>query len=308
MMKRLRIGLVGCGNWGKNILRDLISLGCEIHVVARSKESKQRAKQYGATKIVSSVGELSMPHGFIVATPSATHADVIDQLIGEYPGIPIYTEKPLVIDSASAKRLARKAADTLFVMDKWRYHAGIHALRDIARKKEFGRVLGLKCTRVQWGKPHDDADCIWHMTPHDLAITLEILELIPEPVFARGEIVGEEATGILGVLGSNPWVVITVSCRYPDRKREIRLFCEEAVAVLDDAYGDHISIALSSSLNKKDSPAIISRLISTKMPLKKELEAFVAFLRGGPPPKSSSAEGALIVKRISQLRKLANLD
>jgi len=307
MMKRLRIGLVGCGNWGKNILRDLVSLDCEVHVVARSKESKQRARHFGATKIVASVGELSMPHGFIVATPSATHAEVIEQLIGEYPGIPIYTEKPLVIDSASAKRLARKAADTLFVMDKWRYHPGIHALRDIARKKEFGRVIGLKCTRVQWGSPHDDADCIWHLLPHDLAITQEILGSIPEPVFAKGEIVGKEATGIIGVLGSEPWVVITVSCRYPDRKREVRLFCEGAVAVLDDAYSDHIQIALSSSLNKKDSPDIITRLISTELPLKKELEAFVSFLLGGPPPKSSSAEGALTVKRISQLRKLANL-
>src|SRR3990172_8633311 len=130
-------------------------------------------------------------------------------------------------------------------------------------KKEFGRVIGLKCTRVQWGSPHDDADCIWHLLPHDLAITQEILGSIPEPVFAKGEIVGKEATGIIGVLVSEPWVVITVSCRYPDRKREVRLFCEGAVAVLDDAYSDHIQIALSSSLNKKDSPDIITRLIST---------------------------------------------
>jgi Trk K+ transport system NAD-binding subunit len=34
------VGLVGCGRWGRHILRDLVALGCEVHVVARSEESR----------------------------------------------------------------------------------------------------------------------------------------------------------------------------------------------------------------------------------------------------------------------------
>lgn len=43
------------------------------------------------------------------------------------------------------------------------------------------------------------------------------------------------------------------------------------------------------------------------MPLLKEIEAFLHFLEGGPPPKSSAEEGALIVERIASLRELAGL-
>ena len=44
----LEVGLVGCGNWGRHILRDLVALGCRTTVVARSQESRARAGEGGA--------------------------------------------------------------------------------------------------------------------------------------------------------------------------------------------------------------------------------------------------------------------
>jgi hypothetical protein len=43
------------------------------------------------------------------------------------------------------------------------------------------------------------------------------------------------------------------------------------------------------------------------MPLLLELRAFVEHIRGGPPPRSSLADGLLIVERIAALRVLAGL-
>ena len=51
--RRVKIGLVGCGRWGKHILRDLVALGCDVTVVARSTVSRERASSGGATRIVS---------------------------------------------------------------------------------------------------------------------------------------------------------------------------------------------------------------------------------------------------------------
>ena len=45
---RPRVALVGCGRWGRHILRDLIALGCEVPVVARSEASVERAREGGA--------------------------------------------------------------------------------------------------------------------------------------------------------------------------------------------------------------------------------------------------------------------
>jgi 3-hydroxyisobutyrate dehydrogenase-like beta-hydroxyacid dehydrogenase len=57
------VGLIGCGHWGKNILRDLVSLGCRVHVVARSEASIGRATEGGAVSITNDLGGLPEPDG-----------------------------------------------------------------------------------------------------------------------------------------------------------------------------------------------------------------------------------------------------
>ncbi|HEY3492094.1 MAG TPA: hypothetical protein VGK43_04020, partial [Solirubrobacterales bacterium] len=53
-----RVGLAGCGRWGRHILRDLRDLGCEVPVVARSEASRERAAEGGATEIVAEMADL----------------------------------------------------------------------------------------------------------------------------------------------------------------------------------------------------------------------------------------------------------
>src|SRR5262245_44717467 len=71
----LRVGLVGCGSWGVNVLRDLQALGCEVTVVARSAETRQRATVGGARSVVNDIAALGSVDGVIVATSTPTHAD-----------------------------------------------------------------------------------------------------------------------------------------------------------------------------------------------------------------------------------------
>ena len=72
-------------------------------------------------------------------------------------------------------------------MDKWRYHAGIQALAELARSGELGPVLGLKTRSLAWGSKHTDVDCIWTLLPHELAIGLEILGQLLDPAWATVE-------------------------------------------------------------------------------------------------------------------------
>jgi len=58
MSDRPAIGLVGCGSWGRYILRGLRSLGCPVHVVARPEPSRGNAAEFGAATIVESVDRL----------------------------------------------------------------------------------------------------------------------------------------------------------------------------------------------------------------------------------------------------------
>ena len=86
----------------------------------------------------------------VVATPTATHAEVVEEALGL--GVPVFVEKPLTADVESARRVAAIAPDRLFVMDKWRYHPGVRELARIAQSGELGPVVGIHARRVGLGQ------------------------------------------------------------------------------------------------------------------------------------------------------------
>lgn len=312
MTKKLQVGLIGCGRWGRHILRDLLSLGCDVTVVSGSEAGRQNARDAGATEIVEFVGHLPRVSGLVVATPTSTHAEVIESLLEL--NVPTFTEKPLTADRESAFRLAFQAPERLFVMDKWRYHAGIEMLRDIARAEELGPVQGLRTTRAQWGNTHTDVDISWILMPHDLSIALEVFGKIPKPRHAVAEKTDGQLTSLLGTLGGEPgglgepWLIVEVSSRHPQYRREVRLHCRDGVAILDDGYSPGISVTRSGNFRAGQTRESELRPISQELPLFRELRTFVEHLQGGPPPRSSAAEGALVVSAIADLRWLAGLD
>lgn len=295
------MGLVGCGNWGAKILRDLCELGCSVPVVARSAESIARAETIGAERIVDRVDSLGEVDGVVVATPTSIHAAVVDEVLGL--GVPVYVEKPMAVDPADADRLAGAAGDRLFVMDKWRHHPGIEALRDVARGGELGETLGVHCTRESWGSPHRDVDSLWIHLPHDLAIGLELLGEVPPAAAAVAEVTNGWPSGMHALLGERPWLAIAHSANAPEHRRHTRLAAEGGSAWLAGGFEDHIVVARGHPGEAE----LERRPISAEWPLLRELRAFVEHLGGGPPPRSSAAEGATMVRRVAELRERAGL-
>lgn len=302
-----RIGLIGCGNWGRHILRDLLSLGVTVHVVALAAAARTRALARGAVQAVERIGELDAAiDGYVVATPSATHAAVIDELLPG--GRPIFVEKPLTTDVAAARRLAASAPERIFVMDKWRYHPGVEALAAMARANEFGRILAVRTYRLGWGNPHRDADAAWHLMPHDLSIALEILGYLPAARAAWTPVPGSPATDIIGVLanGEGPQVTMEIATSQPGNRRSVVVVGSQRSAQLSGSYDDRLTIADGRPDGERGEP--YGRPIGSELPLLREVRAFVDYLHGGPPPRSSAAEGLLVVERIAALRALAGLE
>jgi predicted dehydrogenase len=303
----LRIGLIGCGHWGRHVLRDLRTCGCEVEVVAVSPDSNENARQGGAERIVPRIADLNRIDGAVVVTPATTHVEVIEEILARQPGIPIYTEKPLTIDPAVARRMAHAHGGQVFVMHKWRYHPGVVALGEIVRNKELGPVLGLRVIREQWGFRRRDIDAIWTHWPHVLSIVLEVLGEIPRPLGAGLDRTGNDLAGMTGFLGARPWVAVHDSVRAQVPRREVQLLCEGGMASLDDSYADAIAIARTSNLDAMTgAPQAERRAISTKLPLLAQIEVFLEFVRGrGPAPKGTIDEDALIVETIATLRAAA---
>ncbi len=292
------IGLVGVGSWGEHILRDLCAAGARVTAVARSPTSIERCRRYPGVAMVGRLDDLPAGlDGYIVATPTPTHAEVVGRLIPR--GRPIFVEKPLTDDPASARRLLAAARHRVFVMDKWRYHPGVEALAVIARSGEFGPVGTIRCSRLDGGFMRTGSSMIWRLLPHDLSIALEILGTLPEARFATVQRAGGNVTGLIAVLGGEAQVIAEVSYAQASRRRRTTVVFADAAAELPDAYADHIL------LWRKGADAPERRPIATDLPLLAEIKVFLAHLDGGPPPRSSAPDAVLIVERIAALLDLA---
>jgi len=296
------VGLVGCGRWGRHILRDLNFLGCEVPVVARSDASVARAREGAAAAIVEHVQDLPELDAVVVATTTSTHASLVERVLEL--GIPVFCEKPLTDDPDAAARLAATAPDSLFVMDKWRYHPGVAELASIAGDGRLGAVAGISTTRLGWGIPHDDVDAVWVLAPHDLSIALEVLGSIPSPSAAVGQIIDGNVVSLAAQLkAGDAWHAFRVSSVSPVRERRIELHCADGVAVLAGAWDEHVSVFRAGT----DEPEEARIEAPGELPLLAQLRVFVEHMRGGPGPKSSAAEGAAIVSTLVELRRLAGV-
>lgn len=301
----MRIALVGVGKWGQFILRDLKALGCEVVAVARSDESIARAKKSGADSIVGSIEALPDVQGAVIATPTDRHADAIEALLPRK--IPVFTEKAMTHDLSRARAIAAQAGDRVFVMDKWRYHPGIEKMRELASSGELGDIVGLRTIRWGWSTTHFELDPIWLLLSHDLSIVLHILGDIPRPQRAATDPLGPKGSGVIAWLGGggSPDAVIDLSSIQPLQRRSVTLVGSAGTVQLGGSYDTSLTI-------RRGPPAVLSAredtiALSDEMPLLAELARFLGFIRGGPAPMSSAAEGAGIVEAILEIRRLAGL-
>ena len=294
-----RIALLGCGPWGRLILRDLIELGVGVDVWSHGAESRVYASLHGAHRVYDNIDDLPVPDGFVISTNTTSHAAMIDAVAGV--GVPIFVEKPLCVDPDDAKRFAEQLNGQLFVMDKWRYHAGVLALATVARSGDLGEVVGLRTTRVGFSKNHQDTDALMILAPHDLSIYREIVGAPPPVTSSYGFTDGNGRIRHANVTcwaESAPWHALEISTCSPIERREVAVVGTDGTAIMTGGYANHIAIQRDKGTEELT--------FAANMPLLEELSAFVNFLGDGPPPKSAVRESALIVQRLHEIRQTLN--
>jgi predicted dehydrogenase len=147
------------------------------------------------------------------------------------------------------------------------------------------------------------------LLPHDLAIVYEILGYLPAVKAASTPIPGREAFDMFALLADaedSVQVTIEIATSHPGAHRSVVVVGSKKSAQLTESYAPEIMLADGPPDAGAKLP--YARKVGEEMPLKRELSAFLGFLEGGPPPRSSAAEGLLVVERIAEVRRLLGLE
>ena len=135
-----RVGLIGGGIWGKNILRDLVAMEAVVEVWEPDESQHTALQEMGAANVWRGLPTADNAlDGIIVASPSTTHRAVLEQIMPL--NLPIFVEKPLTTNLEDAEALAETVHDRVFLMHIWRYHPGVLQLGELARTQVLAEVV-----------------------------------------------------------------------------------------------------------------------------------------------------------------------
>lgn len=292
------LGLIGCGKWGKNILRDLIQLNCIVHVVDRNPLNRSRALEAGASGVHSDIASLPVCDGYVVAVRIPDLTKMCARLL-EYKR-PIFSEKTLCLSLEDYRLLYDLGgSEYIFAMHKWHYHLGIEALRLVAQSGRIGELEQLCTMRHAWVNDFHGGDVFWTQGVHDLTIIKHILGYIPDEVRAISAIKNEDGLPVsfAAILGSRPAVIMSVSGRHCNKISGVSIHGKKGSAELHNAYDDHITV--------RDDKGEEKMLIDTTFPLYLELKEYVGYLQGGPAPRCNLESAKEMTQAILNLRKNA---
>ncbi|MEE3091652.1 MAG: Gfo/Idh/MocA family oxidoreductase, partial [Pseudomonadota bacterium] len=184
-----RIGLIGCGMWGRNLARNLAALGVLAGVADRYPDrAGDFAGEFGTSHVP--VDELLAGHdldGVVIASAAPTHAELACRALE--CGLHAYVEKPFALTLVEADRIAAAAAKAgrqLMVGHLIRYHDAFRELESQIEAGVIGEVRHVTANRLAMGRIRANESVIHDLCPHDVSLILAIMGGMPERVGCSG--------------------------------------------------------------------------------------------------------------------------
>jgi predicted dehydrogenase len=189
----IRVGLIGYGYWGPNLARNLAeAAGVSFESIAdpRADRCDQAARRHRGIATVADASEIITRadiDAVVIATPLGTHFALARAAL--LAGKHVLIEKPLAASRREADELAALAdrqALTLMVDHTFVYTGSVRAMRAMIQRGELGELLYLDSVRINFGLFQHDANVIWDLAAHDLAVMDYLIDARPVAVSANG--------------------------------------------------------------------------------------------------------------------------
>lgn len=249
-----RIAVVGCGYWGKNLVRNFHALGALQLVVDATPAGRATAATLAPGAEISSDFDALLARSDIaavaLATPAATHHALGLRVLAS--GKDLFVEKPMALDLAEGADLVNTAARLgriLQVDHLLEYHPAFIALRDFASAGRFGKILRLHSHRLNFGKVRTEEDALWSLAPHDIALLLRLAGRTPISVSCTGHYAlgTDRADTAVAVLDFGDGLQAHIFCSWlqPLKEQRLVLVGDAGMAVFDDTAPPERRLAIN---------------------------------------------------------------
>jgi len=304
------IAVVGCGHWGKNLVRNFYELGalasiCDPNIEIAEQYSKQYSVENNSfTEIINN----SNIKGVVLAVPAKHHASMAIDAMKQ--GKHVFVEKPLAMNEDEASLMIETAKENkvqLMVGHLLQYHPVFQKLKEMVLSGEIGEITYIYSNRLSFGKIRTEEDVIWSFAPHDISIILSLANQEPEFVSAHSTAILQDNIADTATIHitfqSGLKSHISVSWLHPYKEQKLVVIGKTAMLVFDDTkpwneklsiqrYQAEISQGLPSL--KKDNSEFIK--VIEDEPLKNECQHFINVVENDIKPLTNGHEGSQVLK------------
>lgn len=237
------IAVIGCGYWGKNLVRNFYELGSLRTICDANNETLcNLAKTYQGLQTATDVADVladNAVEGIAIAAPAVMHYELARKVL--MSGKDVFVEKPLSLKASEGEELVRLAKERkriLMVGHILHYHPAVAMLKTIVQRGTLGRIQYIYSNRVSLGKFRREENILWSFAPHDISMILGLVGEEPTEVSARGSnylhptIADVTMSQLAFASGVNAHIF--VSWLHPFKEQKLVVVGERQMAVFDD--------------------------------------------------------------------------
>lgn len=314
----INIAVIGCGYWGKNLIRNFWELR-SLHTIydvdkKRAETLKSLYPQVHVANQLSDVLQDDSIEGIVLAIPAELHYRIAKEAL--LAGKDVFVEKPLALKVSEGEELVGLAEEKkriLMVGHLLEYHPGIVKLKEMVSNGELGKINYIHSTRLNLGKFRTEENILWSFAPHDISVILLLLGEMPSEVSAHGGSYLNQ--GIADVtmttmnFTSGVKSHIFVSWLHPYKEQKLVIVGDRKMAVFDDVvpkeklllFNHHIDWIDRIPVPRKEDAEVID--FDMQEPLKLECQHFLDCIRTRSRPKTDGKNGLRVLQVLELCQK-----
>lgn len=314
------IVVVGCGYWGKNLVRNYQELGA-LYAICDTQEDRLKefkAKYPYITTFVSYYEALQDQYvqGVVIASPAVYHYSMAKEAL--LAGKDVFVEKPLSLKVEEAQELvalAQAHSRILMVGHILQYHPAVKKLKELIKRGELGKMRYIYSNRLNIGKIRSEENILWSFAPHDISVILALLDEFPRSVSGRGHAYLQSAVSDVTLttmdFASGAQAHIFVSWLHPFKDQKLVVVGDKKMAVFDDMakeklllYPHRVDWINRSPVAVKAEPEVVA--LEPDEPLKLECQQFINSLTTRQQPLTDGQEGVRVLKVLNAFQESLN--